>query len=269
MEIHGLNIRIKIGANEVLRCPEWRIDSQRHQPLGRARIVLPDPFGELWKTLVPADDGLAITYGYRGQESAAWNGAVSCLLQGPTCDQIEISAIDGAEALATTKITQAWENESPEAIVTWAIRQAGFTPGRIGVTGLVLPRFVASAIPVWLVAEQAAHSCQRGFDLDMSRWALWLGLDGRVNWGDFDEPGPVPEIATGAGLIDHAPDKSIAGLHKVETFLRPGLMHSQLFRLRDTKRGIDGTFRALRVSHRGIPDQVRTFIWYGTEYVRF
>lgn len=268
MEIHGLNIRINLGANEVLRCPEWRIDSRRHSPLGRASVFLPDPLGELWKSVaVPA--ALEIAYGYRGQESAFWSGqAISTRLY-PAADLIEFRAVDQSSPLATTTITQSWENESPEAIVTWAIRQAGFTPGRIGVTGLVLPRFVASAIPVWQVAEQAAATCQRAFDLDMSRWALWLGLDGRVNWGDFDEPGPVPEIATGAGLIKHSPDLSIAGLHRVETFLLPGLMHSQLFRLRDSKRGIDATFRALRVSHRGTPDQVRTFIWYGTEYDRF
>lgn len=269
MEIHGLNIRIQVGGLEIIRCPEWRLESVRHQPLGRAELVLPDPVGAIWQTLAAGEEAVAITYGYRGQESASWTGKARYRRRGANGDQVEISAADGAQPLATTLITQTWENESPAAIVAWAIRQAGFTPGRLGVTGLVLPRFVASKIPVWQVAEQAAASCQRGFDLDMSRWALWLGADGLVNWGDFDEPGPVLEIATGAGLIDHAPDESAVGLHRVETFLRPGLRHSQLFRLRDTKRGVDSTFRALRVRHHGMPDKIRTFVWYGTEYGRF
>lgn len=267
MEIHGLNIRIRLDDNEVLRCPEWRIDSRRHVPLGRASVFLPDPAGELWRSIAkPA--AMEIAYGYRGQTSAIWTGEVASWARGRTGDQIEYRAVDRSAPLATVNLTQSWENESPEAIVTWAIRQAGLVPGRIGTTGVILPRFVVSTIPAWVVAEQAAASCQKAFGVDMSRWALWLGLDGRVNWGDFDEPGPVPVIATGAGLIDHIPNLATPGLNLVETFLLPGLMHSQLFTLKDTRRGVDGTFRALRVRHLGTSDKVRTFIWYGREYGR-
>jgi hypothetical protein len=269
MEISGLNIRIILAGREVLRAPRWWIASERHAPLGRAGVTLPDPIGEIWRT-VTEGDSLEIRLGYRDRTPSTWTGTVVGRNPGRTKDQVEVVAVDGAAPLARTRITQSWENESPSAIIAWAVRRAGLPVGRIGNVGMVLPRFVASDIPVWQVARQAAHSCQNAFDLDMRRWALWRGTDGTVNWGDFNEPGPVPEIATAVGLIRHTPALfPQSGLSRVETFLLPEMTHSRLFWLRDSRRGIDGTFRALRVLHEGEPDKVRTHIWHGEEHGGF
>lgn len=261
MENSGVRIDITIGRNEVLRSPRWYIQSERGKYLGRAGITLPDPERELWKS-IQKGDAVEICLGYRNHDPVFWQGTVAGCGPGETKDQVEIIAIDSALPLTTTYIVQSWENETPEAIVKWAIGQSGLQVGQIDVIGMVLPRFVASNIPVWQVARQAEYSCYKAFGIDMSDWAFWLGANG-VNWGNFDEPGDIALIATGGGLIDHVPADGPGALSKVETFLLPDLMHSRRIHLQDDYRGIDGTFRALRVRHEGTPDRVRTCIWYG------
>ncbi len=265
MEFSGLRVHILLAGRDILRCPRWWIESERQAPFSMAGLTLADPTGELYRA-VKQGDSLEIRGGYRNQTPAIWTGAVAWTRQGRTRDELELAAADPASIIATTLVRQSWENETPEAIVAFAIRKAGLAAGRVGATGMVLPRFVASSIPVWQVAVQAAHSCQKAFDLDMRRWALWQGGDGRVNWGDFDEPGDVAVIATAAGLIRHDPAGGAKGLGTVETFLLPELRHSRLFRLRDVRRGVDQTFRALRVRHEGTPDKARTHLVYGEEH---
>lgn len=263
MEISGLHLQITIGDLEVLRAPHWWVESLRHFPMGRAGVTLPDPNGELFNSIGHGDP-VEISFGYRNQEPVTWSGTVSIRYPGETKDQLEIRAVDGARALASTKIRQGWENETPEAIIAWAIRQTGLTVGRIGQTGMVLPRVSAANVPVWQLVQQLKNSCSRAFDLDMDKWALWLGSAG-VNWGDFDEPGDVVTIATSDNLIDHQPNDWHSGLGMIETFLTADLKHSRLVRLQDDKRGIDATHRALRVRHEGTPDRIRTLVYYGIE----
>jgi len=264
MEINGLNLHITVGDLEVYRAPHWWIESIRHYPLGRAGITLPDPARSLYKS-VAIGDRVSIATGYRDQPMTAWNGTVSAIGPGATDDQLEIRAIDAAVPLTTTLVTQSWENETPEAIVAWAVRTAGLTPGRIDPTGVVIPRTVASGIPVWQLCNQLKETCRRAFGLNMERWSLWLGSVG-VNWGDFDESAATVEIRTGANLISHNPTDWRSGMSRIETWLLPALSHSCRFQLRDERRGIDTEHRAIRVRHEGTPERIRTFIWYGVEH---
>jgi hypothetical protein len=264
MEVNGLNLEINVGDLEVFRAPHWWIESLRHFPLGRAGITLPDPKGDLYQ-VVKTGDPVSISVGYRDQAQALWTGTVTARYPGATCDQLEIRAADASLALAETKILQAWENETPEALIAWVIRQTGLPVGSIMETGMVLPRVSAANVPAWQLIRQIKASCSSAFGLDMTKWALWLGESG-VNWGDFDEPGDTVEIATGANLIDHEPCDWRSGMGLIETFLLPELSHSRLVRLKDDKRRIDAVYRALRVRHEGTPDRIRTFIWYGVEH---
>ncbi|PKN67192.1 MAG: hypothetical protein CVU57_04365 [Deltaproteobacteria bacterium HGW-Deltaproteobacteria-15] len=265
--ITGIRIHCFIGGMELLRAPRIWIESERHKALSRAGITLPDPKGEIWR-MVSTGGPVEIRYGYRDDDPATWKGTVAWKRPG-TEDQVEIGAVGVELPLSATRITQAWENETPEAIIRWAVGRAGMAAGRIDSPGVVFPRFVASNINVWQTARQCAHTCQRSFGLDMSRWALWAGADGAVNWGDFDEPGLRPRVATGAGLINHSPATDAYGRSIVETFLIAGFMHSQIFRLLDTRRDIDDELRALRVRHELNERSVRTFIRYGDEHERF
>lgn len=264
--ISGIRTHIFIGDQEILRCPGCRIEFVRHRPLSRAAITLPDPKGELYRS-IKNDRFVEIRTGYRNEEPAIWKGMVSWKKRGSTKDQIEVGVVGRDEkTLCSFPILQAWENETPEAIIKWSIGQAGLSPGRIDSPGVTIPRFAASNIPVWQVARQCAHTCQKAFGIDMSRWAFWMGADGKVNWGDFDEPGDMHVIATGAGLIKHLPSSAAKGLNVVETFLLAGFRHSMQFRLIDTLRDIDDEFRALQVFHEIKERSVRTFIGYGEEY---
>lgn len=264
MEISGIRIDITIGDLQIYRAPRWWIESLRHVPLGRAGITLPDPTGEMFRS-IKTGDAVTIRLGYRNQVPAEWTGTVTRCYPGETVDQLEVRATDRSLALATTRIMQSWENETPEAIVSWAIRQTGLPIGTIAATGVQLPRFCAGSIPVWQLVQQTQQSCSESFALDMSRWALWLGRTG-VNWGAHDEPGDVVTIATAENLIDHQPNDWRSGMSLVETFLLPDLTHSRQVRLQDDRRRIDAVHRAVRVRHEGTPDRVRTFVWYGAEH---
>jgi hypothetical protein len=263
MEISGLYLDIVIGQFEVMRAPRWWIESVRHNPLGWAGVTLPDPNGELYAGIA-AGDAISIRYGYRDQVPSEWTGTVTGRYPGETRDQVEIRAVDRSRALSTVRIKQAWENESPEAIVAWALRKARLPIGRIGVTGMVLPRFTAANIPIWELVRQVGQSCSRAFGLDVAKWALWLGAGG-LNWGDFDEPGETVNIGSADNLIRHEPSDWASGMASIETFLVPGLSHSRLVHLQDHRRSIDAVYRALRVRHEGTPDRIRTFVWYGRE----
>ena len=266
--VSSIRAHILIGALEVFRTPSLWIESIRHRPVTRAGITLPDPKGEYYRSLYEGD-AVQIRLGYRNEISTIWKGSVAWLRSGSTKDQLEVGVVGEEKPLTETVITQAFENETPEAIIKWAVERAGLTVGQINSPGVTLPKFVASNIPVWQVARQCAHTCQKAFGMDMSRWAIWMGADGTINWGDFDETGDVPVIATADNLITHLPDESVSGLNRVETFLISGFRHSQRFKLTDRRRGIDENFRALRVRHEIIKDKARTYIWYGQEHKKF
>ena len=262
--LSGIRTHIILPGKEIFRCPRCWIESVRHRPLTRYGITLPDPKGEYYRS-IEKGAAVEIRLGYRNEAPAIWKGSVSRIRSGLTKDQIEVVVVGVEAPLTETIITQAFENETPETIIKWAIGQAGMTPGRIDVPGVVFPRFVASSIPVWQVARQCATVCSRAFGMDMTRWALWMDASGAVNWGDFEEDGEVPVIATAEGLIAHLPDKNASGLNRVETFLLSGFRHSRLFRLKDWRREIDDTFRALRVRNEVTTTRARTHIWYGEE----
>ncbi|MFH2064991.1 MAG: hypothetical protein ABIK15_07330 [Pseudomonadota bacterium] len=268
MKIAALNTEIQIGNYQANRCPRVWIAGTRNAPLTRYGVTLPDPAGDLYRSIRKGDLA-AIRIGYRDEGAALWEGTVDWKSRGTTQDQIEVGIAGQDLPFSNTIITQSWENESPEAIVKWAIAQAGMTAGRIDSPGVIFPRFSAPEIPVWQVARQCAYTCLYAFGIDMNGWAFWLGADNKVNWGNFDEDGDMPVIATGAGLIRHLPSETKTGLSEIETFLLADFRHSMRFRLIDERRGMDTEFRALGVLHDIKPDQARTYLRYGEEHAGF
>ena len=266
--IDGLGINIRIGDFEVIRTPGVRIESERHSALTRMGIVLPDADRMLFKS-ISKGDAVEISMGYRDEEPALWSGTVSHLKPGNTKDQIHVAVVGPELPLVKTKVIQSWENESPEAIIKWAIGQAGLQVGQIDSPGCVFPRFSAANITIWDLSALCERTCQNSFNIDMSRWALWVDNDGKVNWGDFDAAGDIHVIETGAGLIRHTPSDALNNHSVIETFLKPGLRHSMTFKLNDSIRGVSGSYRALRVLHKMQNNRIRTFIGYGTEYEKF
>lgn len=264
MLINGVRTHIFIGGLEIMRTPRLLIESVRRQPMWSFEITLPDPAGDVGRA-VKLGDPVNMGIGYRDKAPTLWAGVVKAVRPGNK-DQIIVSGVGrDDELLNTVTICQSWENETPEAIVRYAAAQTGLAIACIDSLGVLFPRFVSSTVPVWQLARQAAETCQRGFDLDMSAWKMWLGPDG-IHWGDHDQSGIVPAIATGAGLIKHLPADNLAAFSTVETFLLPDLMHSRVFGLIDNKRGINDSFRALEVRHLIEETSTRTHLSYGVEY---
>jgi hypothetical protein len=263
--ISGLYMHATVGSVQAVRCPHMRIATRRHFPVSRASVTLPDPDGRLFRTLKKGDS-VRLVFGYRGQAHGTWQGVVS-QAGAAGKDQIQVRAAGVEYPVASVPVTQSWQNEDPAAIIRFAARAAGITIGRIDSPKVSFPRFVASGATVWQIARQCENTCRHGFGLDMSRWALWMGADG-LNWGDFDEPGNLPVVATGAGLITHLPAAGPYAMGRVETFLNPGLNASMQFRLMDTRRGVNAAFRAQAVTHDITPAAARTHIGYGMEHER-
>lgn len=261
--VTGIRTHIFISDREVFRAPECRLSYERHAHLSRAGILLPDPRGEYFAAF-KAGDPVRIRMGYRDEVPDVWTGTVSRLAPPNARDQILVHAVGGELPLNTTKIKQSWMDETPEAIVRFSVKQAGMSLGRIDSPGVVFPRFTASNIPVWQVVRQCENTCVKAHGLAMDGWALWVGLDGKVNWGPGHEEGDIPVIQTGNTLIRHlpAPERQL-GLGVVETFLIPGFRRCGQFRLIDTVRGIDAVCSAVGVTHVIKPTSVRTHIRYG------
>lgn len=267
--VTGIALTVTVGGLRVERCPRLELVSERHAPLSLGRMDLPDPSGALFSQLAVKQEA-TVSLGYRGKSASSWFGRVSGVERGPARDQVTVRMQGLTELpLVTTIITESWRNEAPETILARCIGPAGLSVAQIDSPGVALPHFPVATLPIWAVARQLAHTVQHAHGLDMGAWALWLGADG-VHWGDHDEEGDVPLVATGAGLIRH--DPAIQGVRawaEVETFLVPGLTHSRQFRLEDGPRGISGKYRVQRVRHVVTPWKGRTYIAYGAEHGRY
>ncbi|MCP3942222.1 MAG: hypothetical protein GY710_12150 [Desulfobacteraceae bacterium] len=266
--ITGLNTYIKIGTIEMYRVPELKIISHRQYPLTRMEITLPDPGGTFFRTLRPGTP-ISVILGYRDQAQALWEGTLLKTSTGHNIDQIIVKAVGPEKPLSEIMIKQSFYRETPEAIVKYAINQAGLSPGRIDSPGVIFPRFVASNIPAWQVARLCEQTCKKAYDVDMRHWALWMGKDKKVNWGPFDEAADMPVIENNANLIRHSPGNNNSELSRIETFMLPHLMHSMKFWLKDIKRGIEADLRAIKVVHVLKDTRARTFISYGEAYGRY
>lgn len=266
-EIDGIIVRAVAAEREYLRVPGFWLSSVRHAPLTRAGLTLPDPGGaEIRRISVGA--AVSLVMGYRNGAPATWTGTVEWLRPG-TEDQLELGLV-GPEKAFSARFTSAWIDEVPEAILRWALDRAGITVGRLDSPGMVLPRFSVANETLWALSEKLELTCQRAFGLDASAWSLWMDAQGRAQWGDFDDPNQdsILVVATGNNLIAHNPATDASGLSEVETWLLPGLMHSQVFRLVDTRRGVNDVFRALAVRHEVDEGRARTIIQYGSEHGR-
>lgn len=267
--IDGIRLHFFAGGVEYPRCPHCWIEARRGAPLSRAGLTLPDPLGTEAKRLTRGAT-VEIRLGYRGEVPARWSGTLEWVRPG-TVDQIEIGAAGGEKALSTARITQAWQNESPDRIIRHAIEAAGLTVGRIDVpAGVTLPRFIASNISPWNVIEQVEHTCRRAYGQDMAGWRLWVDGSGSVNWGDFeDESGQGFVAASGGNLITHSPATDSQGQGLVQTFLAPSVWPGQTFTLRDARRGTNQDLRVLAVRHDIRAVSARTWITYGVEHAKY
>ena len=239
--IEGLNIRCNVGPVEILRSPFLELVFRRCAVLSRATVHVPDPEGEV-RSRLAVGQAVAVRWGYRGEAGMwqEWEGTVEGI------DQPRRDA-DGADAVARRLLAR-----------------TGLAVGAVEVPGEVLPWQVFSGVSVARAVKQLSHSLERSFGHDMSRHALWLGASG-LTWSAGDEPGDVYSVATAENLIAHTPPQTPDGVGVVVSVPLPGLTHSRLVHIRDTRLGVDETVRALTVAHTFQGSGNSTVISYGKD----
>tara|TARA_B100000683_G_scaffold264145_1_gene293319 strand:- start:499 stop:1290 length:792 start_codon:yes stop_codon:yes gene_type:complete len=260
--IAGIRLHIEIGDAIIQRCPRLQINSVRHRPLDVAVVDIPDARAEAAQIFFPGDP-VRIEYGYRGGESAVWEGTLRGIKR-ISRDQVSLLVDGKALPLTTTFVRDCYADESSVAIASHLLGHTGLSVARIDIPNEAISRFPVSDIPVWQAVRQLLQTLRQAYGHDMDRAALWLGATG-LNLGDFDEAGNVPVIATGENLIRHLPAQASHSHHSVESALLPGMAHSRLFRLIDMRLGVDEMLRALSVRHEVTPDEITTKIQFGRE----
>ncbi len=267
--IEGINIHCNIGPVEIFRSPLIEIASRRSAVVGRAKIVIPDPEGEVANAL-SVNQEVSIRFGYRGEDNfwQEWLGFIDSIDQprqnSEDADAIVVNAIGKERALITTLVKESFQREPAEAVARRLLTATGLPVGAVEMPAEILPWQVFSGISVARAIKQLASTLQRAFGHDMSRHALWLGAGG-LTFSAADEPGPAYSIATAENLIAHTPPRTPQGVGVATSVLLPGLTHSRLVHIRDTRRGLDITARALDVVHTIQDGGNHTTVTYGKD----
>jgi hypothetical protein len=256
--MQGLEHTIKVGDLDLFEFQGVWVESSRYRPLGLAGIVVADPDRAITKE-VQEGDVVAIEFGHRDSEPVSFKGEVTRVKPSNKIDQIEICASSGLE-LTRTIINESYENETPSAIIKYALNKSGLVPGTIEDPGVIFQNFTADSIPVWQVAQQSINTCRTSFNMDLENWALWAGIDGKINFsGEFEKPGI--EISFEDNLIRHSLNCGY-GRHRVEALLMPDMNSSMEFSLNDSFREIERVCNGIDVRHELIGPRARTYIDY-------
>ncbi|WP_297047336.1 hypothetical protein [uncultured Desulfovibrio sp.] len=267
--IEGLNIRCNVGPLEILRSPRIELVSRRRAVVSRARIVIPDPEG-VARAALALGQQVTLRFGYRGEANfwQEWEGSVAEIGQpgadAEAADAITVQAVGLEKALTTTLVKDSFYGEPAAAVARRLLSATGLPVGAVEIPGDVLPYQVFSNVPVARAIKQLANTLTRAFGYDMSRHALWLGASG-LTWSAGDEPGAAYAITTCENLIANTPPETSDGVGVVTSVLLPGLTHSRLVHITDTRRGLNITARALDVVHSLAEGGNTTIVTYGKD----
>lgn len=267
--IEGLNVRCDVGPVQVLRSPFIELVFRRRAVVSRATVAIPDPEGEV-RAVLAVGQAVAVRWGYRGEAGywQEWEGTVESIDQpraaSSDADAVTVRAVGLEKALTTTTVAESFYQEPADVVARRLLARTGLAVGAVNVPGDVLPHQVFSGVSVARAIKQLSHTLERSFGHDMSRHALWLGASG-LTWSAGDEPGAVYRVSTAENLIAHTPPQTPDGVGVVVSVLLPGLTHSRLVHIRDTRRGMDATVRALDVVHTLQDGGNSTVISYGKD----
>ena len=226
----------------------------------RLKLELPDSDGAVGRGL-KKEDPVDLFFGYRGGPSQMWQGKISEIKADR--DKVRVTALSPEKALIDAKVTECFHQESSRQVVKRLISLAGLEPGRLEGPEETIPHLIFSGQPAYDCLRQVNGTLGRVYEHDMAAEVYWQGRDGRVSWGDFDEPGPAAVFASLDNPVSHNPRNADEG--EVTGLLFPGLVHSQLFTLRDARLGRELTARAQTVRHQLGDKGYLTFVSYGKE----
>lgn len=179
-------------------------------------------------------------------------------------DAVTVRAVGLEKALATTLVTESFYKESARAVAARLLARTGLPVAGVDIPDAELPHQVFSRVPVARALKQLETSLTRAFGADFSRHAVWLGADG-LRWSAGDEPGALYTVETACNLVSHTPPLTDGGMGVVESVLLPGLRDGMQVRIRDTRRDVSLSTRALEVIHTLRRNGNITEIRYGKE----
>lgn len=267
--IEGLNLRCNVGPAQILRSPFIELVSRRSAVVSRATIAIPDPEGEM-RARLGIGQAVALRFGYRGEANywQEWQGTVENIGQpgadAGDADAITVMAVGQEKALTTTTVKESFYREPADAVAKRLLAATGLAVGSVDVPQDILPYQVFSGVSVARAIRQLSATLERSFGHDMASHAVWLGASG-LTWSAGDEPGPAYGISSCETLISHEPPATPDGVGVVVSVLQPGLTHSRLVHITDTRRGLDFTARALSVVHTLKEGGNMTTITYGKD----
>lgn len=267
--IEGINIRCDIGPVQIMRSPYIQLVYRRRAVVSRATVTVPDPEGTV-RAPLSVGQSVTLRFGYRGEELFwhEWEGTVEGidqpLARDETADAVTVRAVGLEKALTTTLVTESFYREPADAVARRLLARTGLAVGAVDVPADILPYQVFSTVPVARAIKQLDMTLNRAFGHDLSKHALWLSASG-LTWSAEDEPGPVYSIATAENLIDHTPPATSGGTGVITSVALPGLVHSRRVHIRDVRRGVYDTVRALDVVHTLRPEGNTTEVGYGKD----
>lgn len=261
---------VEIGGRRIERGVERLVAvSSRLTPADRCEIDLANVDGEL-SGLCSQGDVVTVRWGYRGgDEAPIFVGTARQVISG---ERLHIEAVDRMQSLFETRVTQSFINESPGAIIRWALRRVGITGMRVHEEAVVFPRFNIFNRTVSQVIEMVnntlltAYACAAAVDY---RW--FFDPDGVFHYGPYHEidngrnpfTGTMPVFAYQDNLIDLEPALTADGLSRLETVAVPGLRHSMPIKVVEPIHGgINGEYRVERVEYHQCPRRMRSHVWF-------
>lgn len=258
--IEGFNIRCTVGGLEVLRSPRIVLALRRRAIVSRCELDVPDTDGSVQAVLAKKQP-VRIRFGHRGDGGTwhDWSGTVSDFRMSGG-DAVRVAAVGKEQALLNVKVTEAMRGEPADVVARRLLASTGLPVAAVAVPSEVLPHIVFSGVSVAMAVKQLASTLEASFGHDMSKHAVWLGESG-LYWSDGDEPGDIPVIESAENLISHSPNPS--GMSEVVATVIPGLTHSRLVRIRDSRRQFSELVRAQEVIH-SLGEHDTTTIRYGS-----
>lgn len=259
--IEGFNIRCTVGGLEVLRSPRIVLTLRRRAVVSRCELDIPDPDGSVQAALGKKQP-VRIRFGHRGEGGTwhDWSGTVSDFQMAGE-DAVRVVAVGREQALLDTRVTEAMHGEPADVVARRLLASTGLPVAEICIPSEVLPHIIFSGVSVAMAVKQLAWTLETSFGHDMAKHAVWLGESG-LYWSDGDEPGDIPVIESTENLISHSPNPS--GMSEAVATVIPGLTHSRLVRIRDSRRRFSELVRTQEVIH-SLGEHDTTTIRYGSD----
>ncbi|MFI3271945.1 MAG: hypothetical protein R3Y11_07595 [Pseudomonadota bacterium] len=266
--IEGVSVRCTVGGVELLRSSRIVLSYKRRAVLSSLVITVPDPFGDV-RLNIAMGDAVALRFGYRREKKLwhEWTGTLDSIDQPPSKSGEEnaliLRCVGMEKALSTTFVTESFYGESAKVVARRLLSMTGLAVSNVNIPDEILPHQVFSHVSVARAIKQLDMTLSTSFGHDLSAHASWLGPNG-LTWSAGDEEGDVYTIATAENLLVHTPPVG-KGTGVITSVLLPNLIASRRIQIRDVRRGVYGSFRALEVVHTLSAKGNTSTITYGKE----